>query len=76
MEEIEDFSTISDTDLQELLKTTNFSTINQDLTNNQEKMTISAKTEEILCSEEALVATLTDEQNFSLLDFLTDNSII
>ena len=41
IKEIEDFSTISDTDLQNSL-------INEDLSKNQEKMTFSAKTEEIL----------------------------
>ena len=78
-EEIEDYTTISDTDLKELLNSTDFTTNNQDLPKNQKKMTFSAETEEILLdlpSEEAIVATLTDEQNFSLLDFLTDNSII
>ena len=64
IKEIEDFSIISDTDLKELLNSTNFTTNNEDLPKNQKKMTFSAETEEILLdlpSEEAIVATLTDE---------------
>ena len=78
-EEIQDFSTISDTDLKELLNLTEFTTNNQYLLKNQKKMTFSDETEEThldLPTEEAIAATLTEEQNFNLLDYLTDNSII
>ena len=78
-EEIQDFSTISDTDLKELLNLTEFTTNNQYLLKNQKKMTFLDVTEEThldLPTEEAIAATLTEEQNFNLLDYLTDNSII
>ena len=78
-EEIQDFSTISDTDLKELLNLTDFTTNNQYLAKNQKKMTFPDETEEThldLPPQEAIVATLIEEQNFSLLDYLTDNSII
>ena len=42
-------------------------------------MTFSDETEEThldLPTEEAIATTLTEEQNFNLLDYLTDNSII
>ena len=78
-EEIQDFSTISDTDLKELLNLTEFTINYQYLAKNQKKMTFPDETEEThldLPTEEAIAAILTEEQNFSLLDYLTDNSII
>ena len=78
-EEIQDFTTISDTDMKELLNPTNFIINNQVLAKYQKKMTFPVETEETLLdlpSEEAIAATPTEEQNFSLLDYLTDNSII
>ena len=45
-EEIQDFTTISDTDLKELLNPTNFITNNQVLAKNQKKMTFPVETEE------------------------------
>ena len=57
----------------------NYNKNNQGLAKNQKKMTFPVETEETLLdlpSEEAIAATLTEEQNFSLLDYSTDNSII
>ena len=60
-EEIQDFSTISDTDMKELLNLTDFTINNQFLAKKQKKMTFPVETEETqidLPTEEAIAATL------------------
>ena len=79
IEEIKDFSTISDKDLNEIIKTIDFSNIFDEISKLDQEIKKSTKSEDPgldLPSKSAIAATAPESTENNFLDYLIDNNII